>query len=65
METLFCVFECTIVNLVMYKQFTKAAWDWIIQKKKKKKDREKKEKKRSQNCIKSVLSQFLFLQQNM
>ena len=49
----------------MYRQFTKAAWDWIIQKKKEKKDREKKEKKRSQNCIKSVLSQFLFLQQNM
>ena len=25
-----CVFECTIVNLVMYRQFTNAAWDWII-----------------------------------
>ena len=30
-ETLFGMcFECTIVNLVMYRQFTNAAWDWII-----------------------------------
>ena len=25
-----CVFECTIVNLATYRQFTNAAWDWII-----------------------------------
>ena len=31
-----CVFECTIPNLATYRQFTNAAWDWIIQKKKKK-----------------------------
>ena len=37
----------------MYRQFTKAAWDWIIQKKKKK-EREKKEKKE----IKIALSLF-------
>ena len=24
------VFECTIVNLATYRQFTNAAWDWII-----------------------------------
>ena len=30
-----CVFECTIVNLATYRQFTNAAWDWIIKKKKK------------------------------
>ena len=36
-----CVFECTIVNLATYRQFTNAAWDWIIQKKKKKKEKRK------------------------
>ena len=56
-------FECTIENLATYRQFTKAAWDWIIKKKKNKK--QKKEKKRNQNCIKPELSQFLFLQQKM
>ena len=25
-----CVFDCTIVNLATYRQFTNAAWDWII-----------------------------------
>ena len=29
-----CVFECTIVNLATYRQFTNAAWDCIIKKKK-------------------------------
>ena len=43
-----CVFECTIVNLATYRQFTNAAWDWIIKKKKtntktKQKPKEKKE----------------------
>ena len=31
-----CVFECTIVNLATYRQFTNAAWDRLIKKKKKK-----------------------------
>ena len=57
-----CVFECTIVNLATYRQFTNAAWDWIIQKKK---EEEEKKRKENQNCIKSGLSQFLFLQQKM
>ena len=35
------------------------------QNKNKTKKRKKKEKKRNQNCIKSGLSQFLFLQQKM
>ena len=66
-----CVFECTIVNLATYRQFTNAAWDWNIKKKqnktkqKGKKEKKRKEKKRNQNCIKSRLSQFLFLQQKM
>ena len=29
-----CVFECTIENLATYRQFTNAASDWIIRKKK-------------------------------
>ena len=54
MEILFCVFECTIVNLVMYRQFTKAARDWIIQKKKKRKTERKKKRKE----VKIALSLF-------
>ena len=45
-----CVFECTIVNLATYRQFTNAAWDWIIKKKKTKnktKQKPKKKKKKS------------------
>ena len=34
-------------------------------KQKGKKEKKRKEKKRNQNCIKSRLSQFLFLQQKM
>ena len=60
-----CVFECTIVNLATYRQFTNAAWDWIIKKKKTKNKTKQKPKKKNQNCIKSGLSQFLFLQQKM
>ena len=64
-----CVFECTIVNLATYRQFTNAAWDWIIKKKKKQnkqqnknKNNNKKQKqnqnqtkakKKNQNCITS------------
>ena len=48
-----CVFECTIVNLATYRQFTNAAWDWII--KKKKKIKAKTKTKKYQNCIKSGL----------
>ena len=40
METLF-VFECSIVNLATYRQFTNAAWDWIIKKKKQKQKQNK------------------------
>ena len=47
-----CVFERTIVKLATYRQFTNAACDWIIQKKKRKKERKKKNKR----CIKSGLS---------
>ena len=42
METLFVFFECTIVNLTTCRQFTNAAWDWMI-KKKKKEEEERKE----------------------
>ena len=49
METLF-VFECTIVNLATYRQFTNASRDWIIQLKRK----ERKKKKRKE--IKIALS---------
>ena len=76
-----CVFECTIVNLATYRQFTNAAWDWIIKNKTKNKTKTKNKKQKQnqtkakkkiyiyidiyQNCIKSGLSQFLFLQQKM
>ena len=64
-----CVFECKIVNLSTYTQFTNAAWDWIIKKKKQTKTKTKQNKsqkeKKNQNCIKSGLFQFLFLQQKM
>ena len=59
-----CVFECTIVNLATYREFTNAAWDWIIKNKNKNKNKTK-AKKKNHNCIKSGLSQFLFLQQKM
>ena len=40
-----CVFERTIVNLATYRQFTNAAWDWIIKKKQTNKQKPKKKKK--------------------
>ena len=46
METLF-VFECSIVNLATYRQFTNAAWDLII-KKKKQKQKQKQNKTKAQ-----------------
>ena len=52
-----CVLECTSVNFAAYRQFTNAAWDWIIKK--------KQQQQQNQNCSKSGLSQFLFLQQKM
>ena len=64
-ENFLSVFECTIVNLATDRQFTNAASVWIILDYSKKKNRKKKEKERNQNCIKSWLCQFLFLQQNM
>ena len=39
-----CVFECTIVNLATYRQFTNPAWDWIIKKKKNQKQNQKQNK---------------------
>ena len=48
-----CVFECTIVNVATSRQFINAACDWMI----------KKKKRNNQNCIKSGLFQFLFIQQ--
>ena len=36
-----CVFKCTIVNLATYRQFTNAAGDWIIYKKKNQKNKTK------------------------
>ena len=42
-----CVFECTIVNLATYRQFTNAAWDWIIKKKKQTKNKNKKNKSKN------------------
>ena len=63
-----CVFECTIVNLATYRQFTNAAWDWIIKNKKnknKKQNKNKNKTKKKPKYIKSRLSQFLFLQQKM
>ena len=64
METLFAFLNVQILkislcigNLQMLLEI-----GWL--KKKKKKERNK-EKKRNQNCIKSGLSQFLFLQQKM
>ena len=41
-----CVFECTIVNLSTYTQFTNAAWDWIIKKKKQTKTNKNKQKQK-------------------
>ena len=49
-----CVFECTIVNLATYRQFTNAAWDWIIKKKKTKNKTKQKPKKKKE--IKIALS---------
>ena len=36
-----------IVNLATYRQFTNAAWDWIIKKKNKNKTKQKPKKKKS------------------
>ena len=46
-----CAFECTIVNLATYRQFTNAAWDWIIKKKKQKQKQDKDKTKTKQNKI--------------
>ena len=54
METLFVFFECTIVNLATHRQFTNAAWDWIIKKKKTKNQKQNKSQKKKE--IKIALS---------
>ena len=56
-----CVFECTIENLSTYRQFTNAAWDWIIQKK----ERKKKQKRKEIKIALSLGYAILFLQQKM
>ena len=48
-----CVFECTIVSLATYRQFTNAAWDWIIYKKRKTKNKKQKKQKQKQKQNKS------------
>ena len=50
-----CVFECTIVNLATYRQFTNAAWDWIIKNKKKKNKKQNKNKNKTKKS-QSILS---------
>ena len=63
-----CVFKCTIVNLATYRQFTNAAWDWIIKKKKtttkktatKQQQQQKKQKqKQKQNKTKQKLKKYI------
>ena len=53
-----CVFECTIVNLATYRQFTNAAWDWIIKNKKNKKSKTQQKQKQNKKKPekKSILS---------
>ena len=48
-----CVFDCTIVNLATYRQFTNAAWDWII--KKNQTNKQQKQNKTKQNPKKKTL----------
>ena len=50
-----CVFECTIVNLATYRQFTNAAWDWIIKNKKNKNKKQNKNKNKTKKK-QSILS---------
>ena len=50
-----CVFECKIVNLSTYTQFTNAAWDWIIKKKKQTKTKTKQNKLKPKRKKKSKL----------
>ena len=64
MDTLFVFFEGKIVNLATYRQFTNAAWDSIIKKKKNTKTKTKYNNNNNNNN-KSGLSRFLFLQQKM
>ena len=52
-----CVFECTIVNLATYTQFTNTAWDRIIKKEKKKqKQKQNKTKAKKKKTFKIALS---------
>ena len=66
-----CVFECTIVNPTTYRQFTDAAWHWIIQKTKQNKTKNKNkaipppQKKEMKIALSLGYPSFLFLQQKM
>ena len=52
-----CVFECTIVNLATYTQFTNTAWGWIIKKEKQKqKQKQNKTKAKKKKTFKIALS---------
>ena len=62
------VFECTVVNLATYRQFTAGCLRLNYSKKKLKQIKTKhktKQNKKNPNFIKSGLSQFLFLQHKM
>ena len=53
------------VNLTTYRQFINAARIIVLGLFKEKKKKERKKKRKEKSCIKSGLSQFLFLQQKM
>ena len=65
METLLCFWMYNCKSRATYRQFTNAAWDWIIKKLKTKTKTKQQKTKKNQNCTKSGLSQFLLLQQKM
>ena len=46
-----CVFECTIVNLATYRQFTNAACDWIIKETKQNKTKQKQKQKEKKSKL--------------
>ena len=53
-----CVFKCTIVNLATYRQFTNAAWDWIIYKKKKQTNKQTKTKTKTKQKPEKKISKL-------
>ena len=59
------VFECTIVNLATYRQFTNAAWDWIIQNKQTNKKVEAEKKMKAASSLGNPSSYFYNKRCNM